>query len=570
MDRFVNGDKETRDRKLHIMIQLGPYVGLSLAGWTILRVLSFLLSLTKKGRESQAGYETTRDRSPFPALRLMNYAETRHFGGRLQTDPSMPKNYVAVNSSYDSMHMPNFLARLLFWRLENGSLRHSIMDFTFILEGEQEDELPERALSTIRMTHVESDDVALPISISAAWKSRCQDDVEPTPEADHGLSGRLSTLVSQKFQDMVSIMGSPLRYNSASRLPPEATLGVLSEEEDLEEEDYNDGLNFVESDDPMEIAANIIADLLANAFVPVRKDQLGRSQVSSAIDQSMDDADASKSSSILHFQSHKDTSLVSVLSRITREDMKRFWVASNFDPKVSSIRLVETSAWRGITFPIDKRRCRVELQSGQFFQQGRDLMGNPVFYFRNMCLGPWRGDVDAAISAVLYRLEKSLSILTRTEPGIKLLLIVLMGRPYEKQKGKHSVDNLDDSAASHDEELSTAATWISNPRIDHSETWQVHTNREMIGGLIATLTRNYPERLSRALVFNGKGANSYYNGSSISGRMALGAVMDSKQTKAKVKFLKNSSDLLQYVSESELVTIVGGKAPIHSSVYECR
>ena len=120
MVRFANGDKLVRDRKLHMMIQLGPYVGLSFIGWVILRLLSFLLSLTKKGRESRIGYETTRDRSPFPALRLVNYADTFHFGGSMKVDPSMPDNYVAVNSSYDSTHMPNILARLLFWRLENG------------------------------------------------------------------------------------------------------------------------------------------------------------------------------------------------------------------------------------------------------------------------------------------------------------------------------------------------------------------------------------------------------------------------------------------------------------------
>ena len=600
MDRFTNGNKETRDRKLHIMIQLGPYVGLSLAGWTVLRILSFLLSLTRKGRESRVGYETTRDRSPFPALRLMNYAQTHHFGGSLQNDLSMPRNYVAVTSSYDTVHMPNILARLLFWRLENGSLKHSIMDFTFLLEGEQEDELPERALSTIRMTHVESDDVALPASISADWGNAYQDDAEPTHAIEHGLQDRLRNL----FSDMASIMGSPLRSNTMSRLPPRTTLGLLLESEEVEEEDYNDGLSFVDSDNPMEIAANVITDLLADASIPVRTDQLCFAQSSSSPDQSIGETTGSNYSSVPNVRASNNTTIVRVLSRITREDMKRFWVASNFDPRDSSIRLVETAAWRGVTFPIDKRRCRVELQSGQFFHQGTSKDGNPVFYFRNMCLGPWRGDIDASISAILYRLENGLRVLASGKPDLKILLVVLMGRPCGKPKGRSPqnatslTNNItegggddqvgqngsEDGAASnegstldemtlgagYEEASSTTVNWVSNPRIDRAETWQVHTNKEMIHRLILILSQHYPERLAQALVVNGKGPNTYFSGSAVAGRLVLGTILDSKETKDKIKFLKKCSDLHRYVDESELVSIVGGRASINPAVFDCR
>jgi hypothetical protein len=608
MDRFSNGTKEARDRKLHIMVQLGPYVGLSFIGWAVLRVLSFLLSLTRKGRESPMGYETTRDRSPFPALRLMHYAKTHHFGGALQTDPSMPQNYVAVTSSYDSVHMPNTLARLLFLKLENGALKDNIMDFSFVLEGEEEDELPERALSTIRLVHVESNDVALPVSLSANWKSRSKDmrrkssDIADFPHT-------FSQMVTQTFHDVVAIMGSPLRPNTRSLMrPSEAAFSPLPEvssSEEVEEVDYNDAPSHVNSDDPMEIAANLITDMLADTSIPVRQEQLRRKSGIS-VDYSFDDS-ASTFSSVIQVRGHDDTTPVSILSRITREDMKRFFVASNFDPKVAAVRLVETAAWHGITFPIDKRRCRLELQNGQFFHQGKDLNGNPVFYFQNMCIGPWRGNVDAAISAVLYRLNKSLHGPVKANPNVQCVLIILMGRPYgkpiEKKEQKVVIQNIakadqgrggasdaaiendQDEAASkedgstlgdmtlgagHHEARPSLANWISNPRIDPNETFQVHTNKELILRLVTILLRHYPERLSKVLVIAGKGGNSYYSGSVMAGRMALGSVLDCKATKAKIKFLKKSSDLTRYVSETELVSIVGGQASIHPSVFECR
>ena len=96
---------------------------------------------------------------------------------------------------------------------------------------------------------------------------------------------------------------------------------------------------------------------------------------------------------------------MSLLLLITRGEVRRHYVASGCNMKKAAIRIVETAAWRGQTFPIDQRICRIELQSGQFFQQGSDFAGRPVFYFRNMGLGPWRKDCNASVAAVLHRLE---------------------------------------------------------------------------------------------------------------------------------------------------------------------
>ena len=53
-------------------------------------------------------------------------------------------------------------------------------------------------------------------------------------------------------------------------------------------------------------------------------------------------------------------------------DIKRHYIAANKDLKEAAIRITKCAAFRGLTFPIDTRLCRVELNSGQFFQQGKD------------------------------------------------------------------------------------------------------------------------------------------------------------------------------------------------------
>ena len=68
-----------------------------------------------------------------------------------------------------------------------------------------------------------------------------------------------------------------------------------------------------------------------------------------------------------------------------------------------------------MVFPVDTRTCRIELQSGQFIQQGEDLERNAVFYFRHMCVGPWRKHGDAVIQAVLHRRPSFAALITAKE-----------------------------------------------------------------------------------------------------------------------------------------------------------
>ena len=79
----------------------------------------------------------------------LSYAETHHFGGSLQKNPELPKNYVSMTVSFETF-LPNKVAHFFFHLVEKRLFARAI-DFTFLLEGEQDDELPERALCTTRL-----------------------------------------------------------------------------------------------------------------------------------------------------------------------------------------------------------------------------------------------------------------------------------------------------------------------------------------------------------------------------------------------------------------------------------
>lgn len=105
--------------------------------------------------------------------------------------------------------------------------------------------------------------------------------------------------------------------------------------------------------------------------------------------------------------------LAFVLKEFSTNDVRRFLVESNGKIKVAVARLTSTALWRREVFPVDIRKCRVELQSGQIFSYGEDYDGHPVFFFRNMCLGPWRKNAEATVSAVRCFSFACRTVLTR-------------------------------------------------------------------------------------------------------------------------------------------------------------
>jgi hypothetical protein len=109
----------------------------------------------------------------------------------------------------------------------------------------------------------------------------------------------------------------------------------------------------------------------------------------------------------------------------------------------------------------------------------------------------------------------------------------------------------------------------NNPRIDSEEHWHAHTNEAVVKRLLKIALSHYPERLHKALVVVGHG-NTKYTRTAIGGAFTLSKLVDSPRTREKVKFLARYSDLQQYVSRQELVTIVGGTAHVQASAFQCR
>lgn len=349
-------------------------------------------------------------------------------------------------------------------------------------------------------------------------------------------------------------------------------------------------------------AINTIIDILSDLKVPVHKTRLTSEELacSEPIPASFEWVQ------LPHGVHREDFTSVNVLYRSTRSDVKRFLLAAEGDVHTAAVRIAETVTWKSFTFPIDVRSCRIELQNGQFFQQGNDIDGNPVFYFRNMCLGPWRGDEDAVIAAVLHRLENSLQ---NFFPSVKCTLIVLMRRPYIDKTHKNAIgdtstlsrsdrvtterefeisgngslggdttaggDNGEDKPADQNKSDNSVVAsmdplqYTGNPRLPEDESYFLHTSSPMIRKLVDILLRHYPERLSRALIVPSMGNIAYFR-TVVGGRLALASVASSSRTRNKVRFLKSFAELTLYVTKDQLVTIVGGTSPIDPSAFEAR
>jgi hypothetical protein len=623
------------------MFQLGNSVGLTFLGWLFLRLLSLYFRLTETGRDSPMNLESTRDRYGFPGFRVGAMFETYHFGGSLEIDlPNRPKNYLGLTKSVSSSYyIESVVGKILFTKLQH-HFAESTVDFTFVIEGEKNDELPERALSTLRIVRVNPIKVAkdprpyLSIPVprpcddddASCIERRIGDRSVPSPNtALHVIEDAVQDAVQFSLQSMKSIADlgastlptvlSPRKKKDDDEVEVEGRLLVITEHNEMGVEATISSGHLERHGgeiDPAEIGIDWVVDILHTVMVPSRHLPV----------ENFDPLSSSKRVP----EEIEETGLVvmsqiSALKMFDRNDIGRYIQNNNFEIKIAAEKLVETAAWRGRTFPIDKRRCRIELQNGQFFQQGIDRENNPVYYFRNLCRGPWRGDEEATILAILYRLDKSLNELSMTNPNMKATLIVLMGHSKRRAKKKGSIKEGGDSGESNsknsntdddkadaeginikdddeyelddgdDAERATSAAELpvavakqldlptgseikvntGNPRVSPDEKWTRHTSKEMMHHLFGILLKHYPGRLSKILIVKGRGKNHYYI-DQIQGKWIMKNLLKNcyQDVIDKVKFVSKTSELTPYVPVEELLAIVGGAAKIDQSAYEFR
>ncbi|KAG7337998.1 DUF1336 domain containing protein [Nitzschia inconspicua] len=547
VDRFINGTQDFRDRKLHIMIQLGNRMGLSYADWLLLWILSLLFQLTGTGRNMPINLETTRDRYAFPTFKVASFFRTTHFGGSMHTTADLPKNYVAAVSEISTDFLPNLIPRMIFSQLHK-HMSDSIVDVTYFLEGDKEDELPERALCTIRQVRINPDKLGM------------------------DLLHHVSTLESLDHNSLNAValnIDSPTGEKSTENGMGDFSAGNSNDLERISDCTQGRGAD----QDPVRQAVDSVLEILEKVEVPARVKS--------------EDVDTTYPENMTEETGSVVIKMVPVVKMFGRYDIERFVRECDFEIKDAAVRLVQTAAWRGRTFPLDKRRMRIELQNGQFFHQGFDLNKDPVFYFRNMCKGPWRGDPDAVVSAVLYRFEQTLSNLATSHPFCKATLIILMGVP-KKSMASEIGQSEDESTLGDDETnkegadvstvvpsnhknsqdtaATTSVTETDNPRISKDEHWKCHTNSEAVEKLYHVLSTYYPARLSKVLIVKGRGKNTYY-GTNLEGRIKLKKAVDSQHIRDKIKFVNKTSELTNYVAMEELCIIVGGKAPVSMSSF---
>jgi hypothetical protein len=574
------------------MVQLGNGIGFSFLGWLFLKLLSLYFRLTETCRDSPMNLESTRDRYGFPGFRVGGLFKTYHFGGSLQTDPDKPNNYIGLTKRIAASYYESFVGKIALDKLQRYYFE-STVDLTFVIEGERNDELPERALSSLRIVHVNPNKVAKDpcpylamVEDSNITGKRRRSSSSFSPLAFHDA-------VQYSLDSVRSIVHSSLPLLSPKKNKQKTVngnaLGVITEGD----EDGTVGTTRRHlkrkggTIDPLEKGIDLVIYILRSVMVPCRQKPDQFNPISSK-----------RWEEYIEETGLVIMSQVPALRMFDRSDIGRYIVQFDYDLRIASEQLVETALWRGKTFPIDKRRCRIELQNGQFFQQGFDKDNNPVFYFRNLCRGPWRGDSKATILAILYRFDKRLNEICRVNPFTRVTIIVLMGhakRGARKKKSRGTQgeskynDNVNDDDFEIDDESDTEKgspeellelpseeeikVNTGNPRISPDEKWTCHTNKEVLRRFFEILVAHYPGRLSRILLVKGRGRNHYYR-DQIQGRMVLRKLLSNFGKKShqelmkKIQFVNKTSGLTQHVALKNLPTVVGGIAPIHHSNYE--
>ena len=264
-------------------------------------------------------------------------------------------------------------------------LESFVVDFTVVLRAHIEDEFPERAIATIRMAHVELERNALPLDF-------CENSGSNAPSG--GDEQRIIRNQPQSNHDTNDVSGWVPKIFRFGRV--EKNRNSLP--------DTNAVLSYGNRNNELYTSSiDALYDILSGVTVRCPK----------------------KATCGLNGDAEGDNIMtnIQVLDCITRSDVERYVIACQCDLEEAAKRIVESAAWRAITFPIDTTTCRIELQSGQFFQHGWDKENNPIFYFRNMLPGLWRNDVDATTFSVLHRLESFMVKVAVQRPHVKVTLM---------------------------------------------------------------------------------------------------------------------------------------------------
>jgi len=565
LNQYANNPQKLRERMFEVYFQVSPRKKFSSVLQAGIKALSMLLWCYRKGLRQAPMESGGVARRQFYGIKLGYFMEMNHYGGCLKADSALPNNYLALSAQVDPCIMRSIFFRILYCKLESEIFQDSILDCIFVLKGHGENRIKERALGTIRMVCCHFSDRAIPKKFGIQQlktediRFRNQNELAPElegptilPNDQHLRSFKEDTLPMKKTALNHSSESKTKQYLHQSSASTSSE-NLLSSQSNV---------------DPFRAGVDMLIQILKDVYVPTRQSTvLSNEATSTPLDVSRDEI--------------MDLCLSKNLSR---DDLRRFYQGSGCDLKIAAVRFVESAEWRITTFPIDTRTCRIELQSGQFFQQGYDFNGNAVFYFRNMCIGPWRGDENAVINAVLHRLESSLKDLSAQKSNIKITLVILLGRPYfKKKKGKENGKCTKKAMSEEDkvkdggkEDLAAFSTssdcnpFITgiNPRLQSGDKYHTHSNKALLLRLLSIVLQHYPERLYKAILVPGYGHSYGQWRTAVITQMAIRSNLHETRTRSKCFVLNRIMELTDFIPHSQLITIAGGEVPLHPNVFE--
>ncbi len=379
-------------------------------------------------------------------MKLSQVSRTRHFGGSQPTETFLD-NYLAVNCEVRSRRFTGYGLSYCERALQDlipsigGNPNSNTIDIAFGMEG------IDRSMACIRLVYLDR-------TGGIPWKD----------------------ITGEEEVETIPVSMSDETYTKGN----------------VDADDKRDVCDGIEDDYREDIDS--LKDILSCITVPVRDTGVNPSDLQSIAMSTSTHAAYSN----VKFQHRL------VLSFYDDHDMKRHLIGAKNNLKEAAIRMTRSAAWRGITFPIDTRICQIELLSGQFFHQGVDLQGNPVLYFRNMCCGLWRKDINASTLAVLHRLERAFTIARKSNPEFQCTLVILMGKPKVSDSEAMGNDSTPGASVSidQDEKYEKASSTVdgNTEKRGPSPPYHVHTNFTYAQHLINTMSQNYPERLGKVLV----------------------------------------------------------------------
>lgn len=209
-------------------------------------------------------------------------------------------NYLAFSSNLDGITMTNPFAKALY-----KSLPLSVIDFTFVLKGLRPEELPERSLGTVRICQYLHSLDALPTP-------------KPPKLVEKSINGsNVNSLSSDHSYSIFesSVLNMEILREQLDKLPHEELILKYRGE------------------------CEALVDILSGVSIPVKK----------------------FSKTALYNSEEPILVEVPVLTGANAYDLLRYLFASEFDLKAAAVKIVESAAWRGVTFPVDKRACRVSI-----------------------------------------------------------------------------------------------------------------------------------------------------------------------------------------------------------------